>query len=65
MGFGAMTSLTGGGGLQSSSSSGADGDNYFNNGDLNYRANVGGGDNNKVLLFIGLAVIAVFYISKK
>jgi hypothetical protein len=65
MGFGSLTSFTGGGGLDTSSS--ADGDNYFNNGDFNYRTGVNssGADNSNVLLMGGLVLVALYLVSKK
>jgi len=60
--FGGLTSLTGGGGLQSSSSSGADGDNYFTNGAFNYNENP---DNTGLYVVGGLALLAVLFLGRK
>ena len=62
--FSALTSLTGGGGLQSSSSSSADGDNTFSNA-FNYRT---GAQETKVdnnLLVLGALALAVFFVVKR
>lgn len=55
--LGQLTSLTGGGGLSVSSSakSGTDGDQYFNNGDFNFKS---GGDNGNQIDTKTIAIIA-------
>lgn len=55
--FGSLTSFTGGGGLDTSSSSQAGGDNTFANG-FNYKAG-GGNGNNQTLILAGLAAVAL------
>jgi hypothetical protein len=63
MDFGAMTSLSGGGGLDMSSSASADGDNAFGGNSFDYRTNNGG--NSNTIVVVGLfAVVALFIVAK-
>lgn len=65
--FGAMTSLTGGGGLQSSSASEANSDNQFSFDNTKYYKASGNGNgtpDNK-MLYVGLAVVALYFVMKK
>ena len=59
--FDAMTSLTGGGGLSSSSSAYAGGNDQFSNG-FNYKSNMGG--MNQTVVFVALAFVAGFAVAK-
>jgi len=63
MGFGALTSLTGGGDLASSSSASADGDASSSNGAFNYRTGVN--SNNNMLIIGAIAIAALFFIKRK
>jgi len=57
--MGAMTSLTGGGGMDMSSSSSAEsGDNTFSNG-FDYKTG-GGNSNTQMLMIGGLVLVALF-----
>jgi len=61
--FGQMTSLTGGGGLSSSSTASADGDNAFSNA-FNYK-NGAQASNNNMLIIAAITIAALYFASKK
>lgn len=61
--FGAMTSLTGGGGLSSSSS--ADGDNAFDNGGYTYKSGGSGSGNDGALIVLGVVAVALVFWGRK
>ena len=59
--FGAMTSLTGGGGLSSSSSAYAGGNDQFSNG-FNYKNDKG--SMNQTIVFVALSFVVGFAVAK-
>jgi len=62
--FGAMTSLTGGGGLNSSSSASVGGDTRFDGNDFNYRTKSQANANQTVMLVGLFAIVGVVVIAK-
>lgn len=65
MGFGALTSLTGGGGLSSSSSASADGDVSFGGNAFGYRNGSNSSNSNQLLIISGIALAFITFIAVK